>query len=316
MTASPIALFKMAVAKWSADNAARLSAALAYYAVFSVAPLLIIAIAVAGLVFGRDAAQGEIFRQLDGLIGAQGAAVVQEMVKNASKPGSGIIAGLIGFVMLLFGASGVTGELKSALNGIWEVPPPPAGGMFYTMRERLLSLTLVLGVGFILMVSLVVSAGVAAMGQYFQAWLPGSESMLHAVNFGASLLVITLMFMVIFRFVPDAKLEWGDVWMGAVVTAFLFSIGKLLIGLYLGKGTLGSTYGAAGSLVIFLAWVYYSAQILFFGAEFTHVYAREHGSRIVAARASERSAGVGEKRTPNDRRTSNRRRRYQPASVH
>jgi membrane protein len=311
-----VRLLKTAVAEWSQDNATRLAAALAYYAVFSVAPLLIIAIAVAGLVFGREAAQGEIFRQLDGLIGAQGAAAVQEMVKNAAQPESGVAAGLIGFVMLLFGASGVTGELKSALNAIWNVPPPPAGGMLFMLRERLLSLSLVLGVGFILMVSLVISAGVAAMGRYFSAWLPGSEVLLQAVNFGASLVVITLMFMIIFRFVPDAKLGWGDVWLGAAVTAVLFSIGKLLIGLYLGKGSLGSAYGAAGSLVIFLAWVYYSAQILFFGAELTQVYAREHGSHIVPAQAAARHSGVGEKRTPDDRRRRERRRKAEPVHVH
>jgi membrane protein len=313
MKTRPLTLLTSTFAEWNKDNATRLAAALAYYTVFSIAPLLIIAIAVAGLVFGRDAAQGEIFRQLQGLIGAQGAAAVQEMVKSAAKPADGITAGLVGFVMLLFGASGVTGELKSALNAVWDVPPPPSAGVLVTIKERLLSLTLVLGVGFLLMVSLVISAGVAAVGRYFQEWLPGSEPLLQAINTGASFVVITLLFMIIFRFVPDAKVEWRDVWLGAVVTSLLFSIGKLAIGIYLGKGSLGSAYGAAGSLVIFLAWVYYSAQILFFGAEFTQVYARQHGSRIVPAHAAARPAGVGEKRANERRHLPDRRRHPLPA---
>ena len=314
MKINPLPLLKKTFTDWNDDNATRLAAALAYYAVFSIAPLLMIAISVAGLAFGREAAQGEIFRQLDGLIGAAGAAAVQDMIEGASRPASGVTASLIGLLLLLFGASGVTAELKSALNAIWEVPPRPTGGVLSTLRDRFFSLSLVLGVGFLLMVSLVVSAAVSAMGQYFQDRLPGSELFLQAVNFAASFAVITLLFMIIFRFVPDAKVEWRDVWLGAVVTAFLFSIGKLLIGLYLGKGSFASAYGAAGSLVIFLAWVYYSAQILFFGAEFTQVYAREHGSGIVPSWAAARPSGVGEKRKA-DRRSGVDRRRMHPAHV-
>jgi membrane protein len=309
VSTNPLRLLKQTFDDWMEDDATRLAAALAYYAVFSIAPLLMIAIAVAALVFGQEAAQGEIFRQLDGLIGAQGAAAVQEMVKGASRPEAGVTATLIGFVILLFGASGVTVELKSALNQIWEVPQPPSGGLWLMVKQRFGSLTLVLGVGFLLMVSLVVSAAVAAMGRYFTGALPGSETLMQAINFIASFLVITLLFMIIFRFVPDAKVEWRDVWLGAAVTALLFSLGKLAIGLYLGKGSLGSAYGAAGSLVIFLAWVYYSAQILFFGAEFTQVYAHAHGSRIVPSRAVDRAAGVGEKRKIERRRGADRRRR-------
>lgn len=308
MRISPLRLLKETFSEWSADNATRLAAALAYYAVFSIAPLLIIAISVAGLVFGREAAQGEIANQLNGLIGPDGAGVVQEMLRNSSKPASGLAASLIGLALLLFGASGVTAQLKSSLDEIWEVPAPPSGGLWLMVRERLMSMTLILGVGFVLMVSLVVSAIVAAMGRYFNDRLPGSEAFIQAVELAASFAVITLMFMLIFRFVPDAKVEWRDVWLGAMVTALLFTAGKILIGLYLGKSSFASVYGAAGSLVIFLVWVYYSAQILFFGAELTQVYARAHGSKITPSWAAARTAGVGEKRTPSDRRRGDRRR--------
>jgi membrane protein len=309
VTASPLRLLKETFSEWTADNATRLAAALAYYAVFSIAPLLMIAISVAGLVFGREAAQGEIFRQLHGLIGPAGAATIEDMLRNSSRPDAGLAASLIGLALLLFGASGVTSELKAAINEIWEVPAPPELSLWTTVRDRFLSLTLVLGVGFVLMVSLVVSAVIAAMGRYLNARWPGSESLLQGAELAASFAVITLMFMLIFRFVPDAKVEWRDVWLGAVVTAILFTGGKILIGLYLGKSSFASVYGAAGSLVIFLAWVYYSAQILFFGAEFTQVYARAHGSKIVPSRAAARAAGVGEKRGTSDRRGGVDRRR-------
>lgn len=308
MAAHPVRVLEQTVNEWSEDNATRLAAALAYYAVFSIAPLLMIAISVAGLVFGREAAQGEIYRQLDGLIGAQGASAVQSMLQAAGEPAGGIAAGLIGLGLLLFGASGVTMELRAALNSIWDVPPPPSGGWRHMLRERFRSVGLVLGVGFLLMVSLLISAAVSAMGRYFQSYIGESEAALQAVNFAASFAVITLLFMLIFRFVPDAKVEWRDVWLGALLTAFLFSIGKLLIGLYLGKSSFASAYGAAGSLVVFLVWVYYSAQILFFGAELTQVYARERGSRIVPARAAARTTGVGEKRHAVERRQGDRRR--------
>ena len=308
MRIGPLRLLKETVSEWSTDNATRLAAALAYYAVFSIAPLLMIAISVAGLAFGREAAQGEIFRQLDGLVGPAGAAALQEMLLNSSRPESGLAASLIGLTLLLFGASGVTSELKAALNQIWEVPPPPSGGFAYMVRARFLSITLVLGVGFVLMVSLVMSAIVAAMGRYFNERWPGSESLLQGVEIATSFAIVTFMFMLIFRFVPDAKMAWRDVALGAVVTAGLFTGGKTLIGLYLGKSSFASVYGAAGSLVIFLAWVYYSAQILFFGAEFTQVYARARGAKIVPSWAKARAAGVGEKRGAADRRRGERRR--------
>jgi len=306
---SPLRLLKETASEWNEDNATRLAAALAYYAVFSIAPLLMIAISVAGLVFGRDAAQGEIFRQLDGLIGPAGAATIQDMLRNSARPASGAVASLIGVGLLLFGASGLTSELKAALNEIWEVPPPPSAGWGHMVRERFLSLTLVLGVGFVLMVSLVLSAVVAAMGRYVNERMPGTEMALRGVELVASFAVVTLMFMLIFRFVPDAKVEWRDVWLGALVTALLFTGGKTLIGLYLGKSSFSSVYGAAGSLVIFLAWVYYSAQILFFGAEFTQVYARAEGSKMVPTWAKARTAGVGEKRGASERRQGLDRRR-------
>jgi membrane protein len=305
----PVALLKDTFNEWSRDNATRLAAALAYYAVFSIAPLLLIAIAVAGLVFGRDAVQGEIFGELRGLVGDQGAAAIQEMTKNAYKPASGTVAALFGLAMLLFGASGVMTELKSALNTIWEVPAQATSGWFSLIRERFFSFTMVLGVGFLLLVSLFVSAALAALGKSFEGWLPASEPVMHVVNLMVSFAVITGLFMLIFRYVPDAKIAWRDVWLGAMVTSALFSIGKFAIGLYLGKGSFASAYGAAGSLVIFLVWVYYSAQILFFGAEFTEVYARARGSavmpedrkekaerRFADRRAAERRAGAGQDR--------------------
>jgi membrane protein len=296
MKATPVTVVKSAFSEWSEDNAPRLAAALAYYAVFSIAPLLLIAIAVAGLVFGREAAQGQIYQELQGLLGQQGAASLQEIVQGAQKPGSGIAAGLIGVVMLLLGASGVMGELKSALNTIWEVPATKSAGVWGFVRARFFSFTMVLGVGFLLLVSLVVSAALAAMGTFFQGFLPVPEIVLHVVNFVVSFAVITGLFALIFRYVPDAKIAWKDVWLGAAVTAFLFTIGKYAIGLYLGKGSFSSTYGAAASLVIFLAWVYYSAQILFFGAELTQVYANQYGSRIVPEDDDAREARERERR--------------------
>jgi membrane protein len=277
----PLRVLKEAAAEWSQDNATRLAAALAYYALFSIAPLLLIAISVAGLVFGREAAEGEIFRQLHDLVGPQGAAAVQDVVRNANRTDQGVLASVVGLVLILFGASGVMGELKSALNTIWDIPPRAHSNVWTMIRDRFFSLTMVLAVGFLLMVSLVVSAVVSALGRYLEVYFAGSEVMLQSLNFVASLAVITLLFMLIFRYVPDTRIAWRHALPGAAATALLFTIGKFVIGLYLGKSSFTSTYGAAGSLVVFLAWVYYSAQILFFGAELTQVYVNEYGSRIL-----------------------------------
>jgi membrane protein len=260
------------------DKAPRLGAALAYYTIFSIAPLLIIAIAVAGLVFGPQAAQGSIVGQIRGLVGETGAEEIQTIIRSAHKPTIGTIVGIFGVATLLFGASGVFGELQDALNTIWHVPNRQ-NSIWGSIKERFPSFLMVLGTGFLLLVSLLLSAGVAALGRFVAGWLPVSENLAHAISFLVSFTSTTVLFAMIFKILPQTRIAWSDVWVGAAVTALLFDIGKLLIGLYLGKSSIASTYGAASSLAIVLAWVYYSAQILYFGAEFTRVYAKSHGSR-------------------------------------
>ena len=267
-------LFKETFTEFNEDKAPRLGAALAYYTIFSLAPLLLIATAIAGMVFGREAAQGQIFAQLRGVLGPQAAAAVQEMVKGAAKPASGAIATVVGIVTLLFGAAGVFGQLKDALNTIWNVEPKKAGGFMTMLKDRFLSFAMVLGTGFLLLVSLVIDSGVAAAGHFLGNRLPGGEALWQSIQLVLSLAVVTVLFALIFRFLPDVHPAWRDVWFGAIFTAVLFVIGKFALGLYLGKSAVGSSYGAAGSLVVLLLWVYYSAQVLFFGAELTQVYAR------------------------------------------
>src|ERR1043165_9220187 len=275
-------LFKQAFTEFGEDKAQRLGAALAYYTIFSLAPLLLIASASAGMVFGREAAQGQIFGQLRGVLGSQAAQAVQEMVKGAAKPKSGTIATVVGIVTLLFGAAGVFGQLKDALNTIWNVEPKTTGGIMAMIKDRFLSFAMVFGVGFLLLVSLVLDAAVAAAGKFVGDRLPGGEVLWQGVQLVMSLAVVTLLFALIFRFLPDVHPTWRDVWFGAIFTGVLFVLGTFALGLYLGKSAVGSSYGAAGSLVVLLLWVYYSAQILFFGAEFTQVYARTHGSMAEA----------------------------------
>ncbi|MBV8887521.1 MAG: YihY/virulence factor BrkB family protein [Chroococcidiopsidaceae cyanobacterium CP_BM_RX_35] len=267
--------------EWQQDKAERLAAALAYYTVFSLAPLLVIVIAIAGSVFGQQAARGQIVAQIQGLVGRQGAQFIQTAIQNANKPHAGTIASIISIVVLLLGASWVFGALQDALNTIWEVQPKPGRGMFTTIRSRFLSFTMIIVIGFLMLVSLVVSAGLTAATNFLGNALAGFDWIWRLVNFIISFGVVTLLFALIYKVLPDAKVAWKDVWIGAVITSLLFTIGKFLLGLYLGNGSFGSSYGAAGSLVVILAWVYYAAQILFFGAEFTQVYARKYGSRIV-----------------------------------
>ena len=277
-------ILKQTASEWLEDQAPTLGAALAYYTVFSLAPLLIIAIAIAGLVLGQEAAQGQIFNQLRGLLGEESGKAMQEMVQSASaKPASGVTATLIGVVTLLFGASGVFGQLQTSLNTIWEVQPKPGRGIWGILRDRILSFGFILVVGFLLLVSLLLTAGVALVAEWFGGMFPGMEILTQIVNFVLSLVIITLLFAMIFKFLPDAKIAWHDVWIGAFITALLFTIGKLALGLYLGKSGVESSYGAAGSLIVLLLWVYYSSQILFFGAEFTQVYANRFGSRVAPA---------------------------------
>ncbi|HEX2908604.1 MAG TPA: YihY/virulence factor BrkB family protein [Phototrophicaceae bacterium] len=272
-----LALLKTAFDEWNKDNAPRLAAALSYYTIFSIAPLLIVVVAIAGAVWGPEAVQGRLDEQIQGMIGAQGADLVQQMVQNARHPADNLIATLIGLATLLLGAAGLFVQLKGALNTVWEVQPPPQG-IWGTIKTQLLSFTMVLGVGFLLLVSLVISAVIAALSNFINGMIGNVEFVLQLLNFAISFSFITLLFALIYKFLPDIKIEWRDVWIGAAFTSLLFTIGKTLIGLYLGNSGVTSTYGAAGSLVIVLLWVYYSAQILLFGAEFTQVYARKYGS--------------------------------------
>lgn len=274
-------LLKASGNSWMEDKAPRLGAALAYYAVFSIAPLLLIAIAVAGLVFGRDAAQGYLLGQIRDLVGEQGGESLQTMVANAAQPAAGALATVAGVVMLLFGAAGLFGELQDALNTVWGVEPKPGRGVWGFLQDRFLSFSMVLGCAFLLLISLVVSAVLQALGGLFGNWQASVVG--EAVNFVVSFAVITGLFAMIFRFLPDARIAWKDVWLGAALTALLFTIGKWLIGLYLGHSSVGSTYGAAGSLAVLLIWMYYSAQIFLFGAELTKVYANRFGSWVVPA---------------------------------
>jgi membrane protein len=277
-------LLKQTFTEWNADKAPRLGAALAYYTVFSLAPLLVLAVAIAGFFFGQEAAQQEVLNQARGLLGEEGTGAVEQMIENASQPSSGIVATIIGIVTLLFGASGAFGELQGALNTIWGVEQKADRGLKGLLKDRSLAFTLVLGTGFLLLVSLILSAILSAIGAYFAAQIPFSAVIWQGINFLVSLAVTTLLFAAIYKFIPDVKISWHDVWIGAFVTALLFSIGRFLLGWYLSVGTSTSVYGAAASFVVLLLWVYYSAQILFFGAEFTQVYANTYGSHIVPDR--------------------------------
>jgi membrane protein len=273
-------LFKTTFSEWSEDKAARLAAALAYYTVVALAPLLVIVIAIAGLAFGQEATQGQVVGQIASLVGQQSAEQIQGIIASASQPKSGILATVAGIVTLLFGASGVFGQLQDGMNTIWEVTAKPGRGILGLIKDRFLSLTMVFGVGFLLLVSLALSAALAAVGKFLGELLPLPEVVMLILSFIVSFAVITLLFAMIFKVLPDVKITWGDVWIGAAMTALLFTVGKILLGLYLGKSSVGSAYGAAGSIIVILIWVYYSAQILFFGAEFTQVYANRYGSHI------------------------------------
>ena len=274
-------LLKATVTEWQEDKVPLWAAALAYYTIFSLAPLLLIAIAIAGVVFGEDAARGEIVGQIQGLVGKEGATAIQSMIQNAHKPGSGgTIATIVGVVTLLFGASGVFGQLQDALNTIWGVKPKPGQGIRSFLQARFLSFAMVLVIGFLLLVSLVLSAALAAISTFFNHLLPDVAIVGQLVNFVVSFAFITLLFAGIYKFLPDVNVAWKDLWVGAATTALLFNIGKFLIGLYLGSSGATSTYGAAGSLVVILLWVFYSAQLILFGAEFTQVYAKYRGSEI------------------------------------
>jgi membrane protein len=262
-----------------------MAAALAYYTVFSLAPLLIIVIAIAGSVFGEQAAKGELVTQIQGVIGKDGAQLIQTAIENASQldPSQGPIPTLINIGFLLSGATVVFGQLQNSLNRIWEVQPKPGNGIIQFLRKRFLSFSIVLVIAFLLLVSLVISTMLVILGNYLRGLIPGFTYLWQFLNFIVSFSIVTLLFAMIFKILPDAKIAWKDVWMGAAITAVLFNIGKSLLGLYLGHTSFASAYGAAGSLVIILTWVFYSAQILFLGAEFTQVYVKNYSKEIVPA---------------------------------
>ncbi len=274
-------LLKEAASDWSHDRAPRLGAALAYYTVFSLVPFLVVVIAVIGLVFGQEAAQSAILSQIADFVGDQTAAAIKDMIQRADHPSTGLFAAGLAVVTLLFGASGVFGQLQDALNSVWGVEPKEGRGLWGFIKDRFLSFVAVLGTGFLLLVSLILSSALAAFGKWFGELLPLPESVLQLMNFSLSFVVITGLFALIFKVLPDAKVAWQDVWIGAALTSALFTIGKFALGLYLGKSNVASAYGAAGSLVLVLLWVYYSAQIMLYGAEFTQVYANRLGKRIV-----------------------------------
>ncbi len=286
-------LLRQTFAAWSEDKVPQLGASLAFYSALSIAPLLVIALAVAGLVFGKEAAGGQIVAQLTSLVGEQGGKAIEDMIQSANKPGAGILATLLSIATLVFGASGVFGQLQDSLNTIWEVKPKSGLGIMGFIRHRFLSIAMVMGVAFLLLVSLLITAALSALGS-FAGHLPDSvQWVAQMVNFVVSFVVITALFAMMFKLLPDVKMAWGDVWLGAVVTAILFTVGKFAIGLYLGHSSMASSYGVAGSFVVLLVWVYYSAQILFFGAELTQVYADRYGSRIVPAENAVPLTGKG-----------------------
>ncbi|HEY9028476.1 MAG TPA: YihY/virulence factor BrkB family protein [Burkholderiaceae bacterium] len=265
---------------WIDDHAQSMGAALSYYTVFSLAPLLLIAISVAGLVFGREAAQGAVVDQLQGLIGTKGSEAIQDLLRNVSRPSEGVIATVTGVVVLAVGATSVFAELQDDLNRIWQVPTPKKVSTWWAwLRTRILSIGLILAMGFLLLVSLAASAAFDAFAAWSTSPIAGWEPLVHAINLLLSFALTTALFAMIYRFMPQATIEWRDVGIGAAVTAALFAIGKTLIGLYIGKSALASGFGAAGSLAVLLAWVYYSAQIFLFGAEFTWAWAHAFGSR-------------------------------------
>ncbi|MEZ0311369.1 MAG: YihY/virulence factor BrkB family protein [Myxococcota bacterium] len=280
-----ITLVRDTAKEWSDDNASSLAASVAFYTLVSLAPLLLVVLAVAGFVFGEEAARGELFGQIAGLIGADAAKVVEAAIDNAGKhEKTGIIASAINLAVLLFGATGAFAELQYALNTIWGVQPKEAQKTKTTiwnyLRKRVLSFAMILVLGFLLLVSLVLSAAISGLTGALKGVIPGVSLLWQPLNFGVSFIVTTLLFAMIYKVLPDANVRWRHTWVGAGITSLLFSIGKLLIGLYLGNASFGSTYGAAGALVVTIVWVYYSAQIMFFGAEFTQVFARYRGEEI------------------------------------
>ncbi len=272
-------LVKGAATAWVADYAPSMGAALAYYSVFSLAPLLLIVISIAGLVFGQDAVRGEVFSQLQGLLGPEASRTIEDLLASVSKPAEGMASTVIGVALLLIGATSVFGELQDALDRIWRAPARDrSGGLWGLVRARLLSFGLILGIAFLLMVSLVFSAVLAALGKWWSGAFGEWALLARVVNLLVGFVMTTGVFALIYKTMPRVSVMWRDVWLGAVVTSLLFTGGRFLIGLYIGRSDLASAFGAAGSLIVVFVWVYYSAQIFLLGAEFTWIYARTFGS--------------------------------------
>ena len=273
-------MIKMSFAAWVDDYAPSMGAALAYYTVFSLAPLLVIVISVAGLIFGPDAVRGAIFSEINGLMGADAAIAIQDLLTSVSKPSTGIIGSILGVIVLLIGATSVFGELQDALDRIWRAPARVrSSGLLTLLRTRILSFGMILGIAFLLMVSLVTGAAIAALGKWWGVWFAGWELVAQIIDAGVGFLMTTAVFALIYKLMPRVKVGWIDVWVGAAVTALLFTVGRLLISLYIGKSGVASGFGAAGSVAVIFVWVYYSAQVFLIGAEFTWVYAQSLGSR-------------------------------------
>jgi membrane protein len=287
-------LTKESFSAWSNDYAPSMGAAISYYTLFSIAPLLIIVISVAGLLFGADAVRSGVFDQLHALMGEEGAEAVEEMVTHASEPTTGGIATIISVIGLAIGATTVFGEIQNDLDRIWRAPAADQGsGIWHLLRTRLLSFGMILGIAFLLAVSLVLSAVIATLGKWWSGWLGGWETLAHVLDIVVNIGLLTLIFALVYKMIPRVEIAWHDVWVGAVVTALLFTIGKVAIGLYLGKSDVTSSFGSAGSFAVLMIWVYYAAQIFLLGAEFTRVYAERFGSRrgVTKERRSNHSRG-------------------------
>lgn len=274
-------ILKATYTQWSDDAASELAAALAFYTTISIAPLLVLVIAIVGLFLGEQAAQGQLQSQLQNIMGEQAAQFAQTAIASTDRPAAGSIASLLSLGVLLWGSTNVFTQLQNSLNAIWNVEPKPGRGVMGIVRDRLLSFGLVLGIGFLLLVSLILSSILSAIASSFSQLLPGVPWLWQLLNFLISLGITSLLFGLIFKVLPDIKIAWKDVWIGGLITAILFTIGQFALSLYLGNQ--GSAYGVAGSVVVFLLWVYYSAQILFFGAEFTQVYATQYGHGVQPA---------------------------------
>jgi membrane protein len=274
-------LIKQTVDEWQQDEAPRMGASLAYYALFSLAPLLVIVIFIIGLVYKGDTV-GHIQGQVQSLVGADAAKTVAVAIHNAGAFGHGIIATIVSFVILSLGATGVFSELHTAMNKIWKVRRRQKSFILSMLSDKFASFTMVLAIAFLLLISMILSAVLSAVTAYFSYLLPGADFLWHIADLVVSFGVVTLLFALLFRYVPDERITWTDVWIGAAATALLFDVGKFVIGFSIGQSSVGSMFGAAGSIVVILAWVYYSSQLVFLGAEFTHVYAKQHGSKYIA----------------------------------